>query len=128
MPPVELSEKLKLWHAGFRNCPLCKLAMTVLHVNGVGARRRMSKDHILPRVWGGGRLGVIAVNTRWVCQECNQQRAACGHCVGALACVRTVASESCVPVSAVMRHWKMGTVAQTIRLPGTKKKVVIDAG
>lgn len=102
--------------------------MTILHVNGQYARRRMSKDHIMPRAWGGGRVSLIANNFRWVCQECNQQRAACGHCVGALACVRQVAAETCVSISAVIKHWRMGAVAQTIVPPTAQKKVLADAG
>lgn len=100
----------------------------MLHVDGAASRRRMSKDHILPRAWGGGKLSLIAINTRWICQECNQQRAACGHCVGALACVRQVATESCVAVSTVLRRWRMGTVAESIAAPRAKKKGAVDAG
>jgi hypothetical protein len=93
--------------------------MTIQHVDGTLARHRMSKDHILPRHWGGGGVGKYARNTRWICQECNNHRAACGHCVGALACVQQVASESCISVSAVLRRWKMGKVAALIVVPGS---------
>jgi hypothetical protein len=49
---------------------------------------RKSNDHILPREWGGQDE---PDNFRVSCQECNELRARCGHCVGALACVIAVA-------------------------------------
>ncbi len=124
----ELPKKIKLWNAGLRDCPLCKIPMTILHVDGLGARRRMSKDHILPRAWGGGRLGLIAVNIRWICQQCNQHLAACGHCIGALACIQQVAAESCVSFSNVYKSWRMGVVSSRIVSPKKGRVVNVDAG
>lgn len=52
--------------------------------------RRRSRDHICPTSWGGPNR---ADNIRHVCQDCNSLRAACGHCIGALACARAVAAD-----------------------------------
>lgn len=79
---------------------------------------RISKDHILPREWGGRELHNIANNIRWCCQTCNNHRAAAGHCLGALACVREVARDTHHPINLVMRQWGMASVVLQIRVPG----------
>jgi hypothetical protein len=44
-------------------------------------------------------------NLRMVCSLCNQSRAAAGHCVGALACVRAVLNRKRPTVGDVSRLW-----------------------
>lgn len=52
-----------------------------------------SRDHIIPREWGGmdtlwwDESGEVR-NVKPACVKCNQLRARCGHCVGAMAAVR----------------------------------------
>ncbi len=53
-------------------------------------QKRRSFDHIFPREWGGKDA---ADNFRVSCQDCNEFRAECGHCVGAMACVLAVTSK-----------------------------------
>ena len=52
--------------------------------------RSATKDHILPRSrreFHGGNVVMHII----VCYHCNNLRATCGHCWGAVACVRAVA-------------------------------------
>ncbi len=49
-----------------------------------------TKDHIFPKLWGGANA---AENYRIVCRRCNSLRAAMGHCVGAMACLRAIADD-----------------------------------
>lgn len=46
-------------------------------------------------------------NVRQMCQACNDLRAACGHCVGAMACVRAVAVEVGQPPARIVRLWAL---------------------
>lgn len=77
---------------------------------------RVSSDHILPRQWGGAKLHNLARNTRLCCQSCNQLRAVCGHCVGALAGVRAVSRDRGVLEMDVIREWGLQLVALDIRV------------
>lgn len=105
------------YQAGDRRCPYCRGLMLLTERGERNDPRRMSRDHILPRQWGGARLDGIANNRRFVCQHCNQMRAAVGHCVGALACVRVVAEDRCVLLREVLREWKMHEKVAQIRIP-----------
>jgi len=119
-PGGKASAKALALADGRRRCAYCAVLMVVSQ-SAADDRdpRRMSVDHIVPRAW---RQPVVPgiVNKRWACQECNAGRAICGHCVGALACVRTVAGETCVPLATVLSDWGMGRIAQTMWRPGAE--------
>jgi hypothetical protein len=54
--------------------------------------RWLTRDHILPRAWGGRLIIHDDVsNWRWMCRRCNGRRAAAGHCLAALACIEAIA-------------------------------------
>lgn len=42
-------------------------------------------------------------NIRYLCAECNELRAACGHCIGAVACIRAIAERRGIPVWYALR-------------------------
>lgn len=65
-------------------CPICLREMSSRHPSN---ERRPSRDHILPLSEGGRN---VPDNIRIVCARCNTLLAACGHCIGAVACVLTV--------------------------------------
>ena len=96
-------------------CPICHVRMTTDGDDGI------SRDHILPRSWGGlfEMFGGVR-NKRIMCRRCNVQLATCGHCIGALACLRSVALAQDVPLSRLIRKWRMGVVAAGIRSPGQR--------
>lgn len=53
-----------------------------------------TRDHILPKAWGGAAMWLDhnrVWNTVPACFACNQLRAICGHCPGAMAALRAVA-------------------------------------
>ncbi len=70
-----------------------------------GGKTRPTRDHTLPRErFRGDGLHKIGVsNVKILCWLCNNQRAAAGHCFGALVCARSVAGDG--DVVAVMRRW-----------------------
>jgi hypothetical protein len=112
-----LSAKLLAWNGGRRHCTYCDVPMVVSkHPADHHNPRRMTVDHIVPRAWHQPVAPGI-VNKRWACQSCNAGRATCGHCVGALACARTVADETCVPLPQVLAEWGMGSIAQAMWRP-----------
>lgn len=58
-----------------------------------GRRQPMTRDHIIPRAWGGSdRLWHPdgPQNIRMICQDCNHLRGQVGHCVGAMAALRAL--------------------------------------
>lgn len=65
-------------------CPYCKNPMSP---SRKPAQQSRTRDHILPREWGGTDA---ADNIRKVCTTCNGLRALAAHCVGVLACARAV--------------------------------------
>ena len=79
------------------------------------AKRSATRDHILPRT----RRYEYPTGTRMhhlVCGHCNNLRAACGHCWGAVACVRAVAkpgpSGSRKPEFHVAASWGLHKIGQ----------------
>lgn len=63
-------------------CPYCRLFVD-----------RLTRDHIIPRAWGGtDRLwwDRSISNVRMCCERCNSLRGELGHCVGAMAAIRTI--------------------------------------
>lgn len=56
-------------------------------------------------------------NLRMCCQECNGLREAVGHCIGAMACVRTVARATACSDLHVARRWGLLAIASFIRAP-----------
>lgn len=88
-------------------CPQCGMSMLV-HPLGPDIKnpRRKSEDHILPKERGGLRIMYGDVrNTRIMCQNCNGLLASCFHCIGALACVRTVAAATRRPETTILHLW-----------------------
>lgn len=87
-------------------CPYCGCRMII------GGRfpqdRQRTRDHIMPRDWGGNDH---LDNLRPCCRRCNENRARCGHCVGALACVLVVAEGPGSSQSArqIIRRWNLRT-------------------
>jgi hypothetical protein len=78
----------------------------------------ISRDHIRPRAWGGDDT---AENRRLCCKSCNENRGTCGHCIGALACVRAVARDPRrhnPSVRQLIRNWKLGAIGRAMVQPG----------
>ena len=79
-------------------------------------KRSATRDHILPRT----RRYTYPEGTtmhKVVCSHCNNLRAACGHCWGAVACVRAVAKLSVNgsrrPESNLAAAWRLNKIALT---------------
>jgi hypothetical protein len=89
-----------------RMCPHCGFEMTPTKSGEtVATSLTETFDHILPLAANGSDH---PENLRLICFLCNQSRAASGHCVGALACVRAVLGRQRPPVRDVYltwRHW-----------------------
>ena len=84
-------------------CPYCDEQMTKgFRYDGAPSKSYPTIDHILPKAWGG--LNRME-NYRIVCIKCNNLRAVVGHCVGAMACLRTVAEDRKIKVSDLMVAW-----------------------
>lgn len=62
-----------------------------------------TRDHIRPASWYGDDTDS---NIRFCCALCNELRAQCGHCVGALACARAVAGDVGFSPRVVIRSWR----------------------
>jgi hypothetical protein len=89
-------------------CPYCRCGMQRRrHRPGSIDPHRRTRDHIRPKAWGGSDS---ADNIRDVCRRCNEQRAVCGHCIGALACARAVACSRHASVASVIRQWRFAVV------------------
>lgn len=87
------------------NCPYCGKKM--LRPIGGGVPQPslvLTKDHIFPREWGGT---LYPENTRFVCKRCNGLRAATGHCVGALACLRDISRKTKQDEVMILRRWDL---------------------
>lgn len=82
--------------------------------------RRASQDHIMPMAWGPGPGADIEL--RPCCQECNTLRAACGHCIGAMAAVHQVAKAERHPAMAVARRWRMWYIASLMPDPRARAR------
>ena len=85
------------------HCPRCGKR----YAYGMNEPHRRSRDHILPLSRDGRRGVMIHVDVRNIeemCQSCNGLRAACGHCWGAVACVKAV-TENPDQAAATMRRW-----------------------
>ncbi len=83
-------------------CPVCD---RIYDWPSKGMLRRPSRDHIIPRAWGGQEYMNGLSNLRVMCQECNSLRAMCGHCLGALAALRAVSEVECVVPGELARKW-----------------------
>src|SRR5260221_11059199 len=68
-------------------CPICQKPM----IRSNRHARRPSRDHIIAKELNGSN---DPENKRIICQDCNTLRAFAAHCVGALACARSVAEAS----------------------------------
>ena len=79
-------------------CPYCGSLM-----GGYGQPHSRSRDHIVPRAWGGPNR---SDNIRIVCARCNLLRGEAGHCIGALACAHAVAGDWRA-TEWVLRRWRL---------------------
>jgi len=98
-------------------CAYCGVALVNNGGRRVGSNQRMAtRDHILPKCEGGSLyLGwsiwppsLRVRNWKWACPDCNGLRAACGHCIGAMACVQAVAKSVNMRPNVVLRAWNKG--------------------
>ena len=99
-----------------RLCPYCRCGMQRPR-KGQNRQQdpyRRTRDHIRPRGWGGSDT---ADNIRHCCGRCNQQRAQCSHCIGALACARAVARDTGAPVAQVIRVWRFVAIDNLDPIP-----------
>lgn len=99
-------------------CPRCNDP----YAPGPTHPKRKTRDHVLPQA-RGGTYSVIhgdVRNLETMCADCNEFRAQCGHCWGAVACVDTVARDTRSTRSAVYHQWKLGHQQQIV--------AAIDAG
>ena len=93
-------------------CPYCRRAMN--QPNDLTSRK--SRDHILPRTWGGrdkmwpDEQGGFSTNVRTMCAQCNSHRAHVGHCVGAMACIQAVCRDDLQDYRTICRRWGMGKI------------------
>jgi hypothetical protein len=98
-----------------RICPMCRHEMNGKHYSDL----RRSRDHILPREWGGrdwmwkGEDGATR-NIRTMCAGCNSKLATSGHCVGAMACILAVCRDDLADFFTVYHRWGMGKVRESI--------------
>lgn len=104
-------------------CPHCHVPISGRRRAGM---RLATRDHIIPKAWGGGdilwwsrSLGPedLVRNTRIICEQCNSLRAICGHCIGAMACVMTVARVEQRQPRKIAKQWGMQRVANLIGRP-----------
>ena len=81
--------------------------------------RRLSRDHILPRHWGGQDLLYGDVrNLRDMCRHCNTWRGIFGHCLGALACARAASKRlGGGSLRSVARLWRVSNVVAGMASP-----------
>jgi hypothetical protein len=99
------------------HCPSCGDPMEPL---GTTKKRSATRDHILPRTrrytYPDG-----TIMHKVVCAHCNNLRAACGHCWGAVACIRAVAKigkfESRKNETYLAKRWQMTAVSLTTEPP-----------
>lgn len=123
-PPVN-----QIKHAGGK-CPMCDREMQPSYKNE--ERYKASRDHILPRKFGGrswmyGQAPNNAAcddwkswgvrNYRIMCQECNSLLNLCGQCVGALAAFRDVADATGKDIWDLLRENDTSAVAFFSRRP-----------
>lgn len=113
-----------------RPCPLCGVIMRERHGSKPDS---LTYDHILPRERGGTLsmhgyahcrgIGGPTRNRRIVCKHCNELLGQCGHCIGALACVRAVMTADAPPRSerSVLKAWGMYAVAKAAS-PETRRQ------
>lgn len=80
-------------------CPHCGFQMS----KDRSATNGATLDHILPQAANGSHH---RSNLRVVCKLCNQTRAATGHCIGAMACVRAVLERKRPTVGEASRLWQ----------------------
>ena len=95
--------------AGYR-CPRCNVAM--VKTSRTPNPRAPSIDHILPKV-RGGRMFIHGDVRNWrlLCCGCNNFLAICGHCPGAVAAVKAVATDKVQHRRAVASAWRMHALA-----------------
>lgn len=84
-------------------CPYCTRRMLI------GKRDRSdplarTKDHILPRGWGGNSN---PSNIRFCCRRCNELRASAGHCHAVLMLAWSVARDTKHRPEDILRRWKL---------------------
>lgn len=80
-------------------CPHCGFQMS----KDRSATNGATIDHILPQAANGSHH---RSNLRVICKLCNQTRAATGHCIGAMACVRAVLERKRPTVGEASRLWQ----------------------
>lgn len=79
---------VKLWASRPHECRWCGYKLWRARRGKTFSRTSCATvDHLLPRERGGVN---VPSNVVLSCQRCNELRAAAGHCLGALACARTV--------------------------------------
>ncbi len=97
-------------------CAYCQIELTTTS-SALSHQRRATRDHIVPQMEGGTTFlawsyalppALRVRNWKWACGECNGLRAACGHCVGAMACLQAVASSVKMRPNLVLRAWNRG--------------------
>ncbi len=99
-------------------CAYCKIEITTAS-RMLSHQRLATRDHVIPQCegeylflrWSYALPPALRVrNWKWACAECNGLRAACGHCVGAMACVTAVAKSLKMRPNLVLRQWNRGYV------------------
>lgn len=100
------------------NCPYCRRPMIKSKGRPNETHRFATRDHIMPQEWGGDNA---KDNIRPCCQKCNQLRAACGHCVGAMACVLTVARTERLDHNVIAKRWGLLYLATLIQIPRKRR-------
>ena len=107
--PLEtLIELAELRRSASGACPMCRGTMRPWRAAGL----KPSVDHITPRAWNGGNS---LENLRLMCADCNSQRGSVDHCLGALACVLSIAKPS--GVGRVWARWRGNALPPPIPKP-----------
>ncbi len=89
-------------------CPLCS-SKYAGEGHSLHHPMRRSRDHILPRIRGGVfRMYGDTRNLRQMCQRCNERLAKSGFCIGAYACIDSVAKDISKAYGYVHKLWHMG--------------------
>lgn len=97
----------KLPVKGPSRCPYCDRPMLAMGRGETLQRTTRTRDHILPKEWGGT---WAAENMRPACRECNELRGRCGHCPAALMLAIGVAKEERVQYRVIVERWRLPMV------------------
>jgi hypothetical protein len=103
-------------------CAYCGKVMQAPRDRGGGFNSDSpTRDRIFPGEWGGT---YAMDNVKIVHGQCNVERSAAGHCLGALACAKSVARDRRVSVFVVLAAWALPVAS----IKNANKEVLVRSG